>query len=107
MRNRDWLGNFAKVQSSSITVLEEFPTYLACAGAHEGVVVKLEDELKKKKGSTIRIRQARRSTRQADTGSISVIVDDGSKMVATYTYFCGCYTLVPDRKDISGFFPWE
>jgi len=46
MRNRDWLGNFAKVQSSSITVLEEFPTYLACAGAHEGVVVKLEDEFK-------------------------------------------------------------
>jgi len=35
------------------------------------------------------------------------LVDDGSKMVATYTYFCGYYTLVPDRKDISGFFPWE
>lgn len=104
-RYRSVLGKLAKEQVSSMDIIGDFPDYLGCAVARSARVIAFEDELRKD-GKTIETQTAKQFGPLPTRGSVSVTVDDGSKFITTYTFFCGYRGLVPDRRDSPELLPF-
>jgi hypothetical protein len=103
VRKSGWLPG---VESSATMLLGEFPSYINCESARAERVMALKEQ-EKKQGRRVTTNTAHWSGRLVNTGSISVVVDVESGKVITRTFFCGYKTLVPDKKDHTGFLPWE
>jgi hypothetical protein len=105
LRKHSFLSKFEREEVSTIDTIANFPDYLGCAYERGKRVVALEDQLRKD-GISVQPQTAKRLTPLPEAGSVSVIADDGLKSVKTYTFFCGYRSLVPDRRDSPGLFPF-
>ncbi len=103
-RSGNFLGQLEFEPAWSMDVIGEFPDYLSCAVARGARAVAIEERLRKE-GIGVETQTAHHGKPLPNAGSVSVIVDNRSKMVTTHTFFCGYRSLVPDRRDSPDLFP--